>query len=82
MNSAAGCALFAGLSEHKTAGNLNCNFIGERTQCPVGLLQLLPDRNVLRTVLLTFSAADALRGEGRLPRQTHGLNELGTTFAF
>ena len=68
--------LSPGLSEHECPGRLYADLIWQRTQRPVRLPQLFPDGDALGTVLFALPALDALRGEGRLLCQPHGLGEL------
>ena len=45
-----------GFSVHKCAGEVDTDSVGKRAQCLVRLFELLADREVLGTVLLTLAA--------------------------
>ena len=55
---------FSSLEPHKPARTFADGLIQRRFQILLHILQLLPNGNALRAVLLTFAAADAVGGWG------------------
>ena len=72
----AGAPLLFHFPEHDLSRDIDPDLIGERPERFVSFFQFLPDRNVLRTVLLALSALHALRRERRLLGKAHCLREL------
>ena len=73
-------ALFSlGLTHHEFPAHCNYKSEMQRSEIPVGLLQLLPDRQALGTVLLAFPASDALTGKRRFLCKGHSLDVLTAT---